>query len=247
MYEYNAKNSRLAAAAILISLSALSGCGSGGGSSSDEAAAAAGTQIPGSPGVPGPTADPQPTPIPTSGGNRAPTISGTAATVVSIDTGYLFTPQAQDPDGNALIFGIRNAPSWASFDARTGKLSGTPSLADVGTFKDILISVSDGTAAAELPAFTVTVIQSGSGAATLSWIPPTEKTDGTTLQDLAGYTIVYGRSQDTLDQAVRIDNPGINSFVLENLPQGTYYFAVKAFTAGGSASEPSQLVSKNID
>src|SRR5690606_25063873 len=47
--------------------------------------------------------------------------------------------------------------SWASFDASTGRLQGTPGSAHVGTHSNIRISVSDGGTTASLPAFSVTV------------------------------------------------------------------------------------------
>jgi hypothetical protein len=88
-------------------------------------------------------------------GNRAPTISGTPATSVVVGTAYSFTPTAGDADGNALTFSIRNRPSWAAFDAATGRLQGTPPAA--GTFGNVAISVSDGQVAVPLPAFTILV------------------------------------------------------------------------------------------
>ena len=57
---------------------------------------------------------------------------------------YNFQPKASDPDGNTLTFSIQNKPSWLVFNTTTGKLSGTPSSADVGTYSNIVISVSDG-------------------------------------------------------------------------------------------------------
>ncbi len=87
----------------------------------------------------------------------APTISGTPAGTVTTGSNYSFTPVASGPSGDALSFSILNAPSWASFSASTGQLSGTPPAADVGTYSDILITVSDGHASASLPAFAIQV------------------------------------------------------------------------------------------
>jgi|GEM_PF-2992183 len=91
--------------------------------------------------------------------NDAPTISGTPATSVDEDAAYIFTPAAGDVDaGDTLIFSIANCPSWASFDTATGTLSGTPGNGDIGITSGILISVSDGTVTASLPAFDLTVV-----------------------------------------------------------------------------------------
>ena len=89
--------------------------------------------------------------------NRPPVISGTPATGVEVGREYVFQPTASDADDDALIFNIANRPSWASFDATTGRLSGVPLEVHVGTFSGVRISVTDGESAATLPAFSVTV------------------------------------------------------------------------------------------
>ena len=71
--------------------------------------------------------------------------------------------------------------------------------------------------------------QSASGNATLSWEPPTQRTDGSPLTDLAGYRIAYGTAPDNLGEMVTLNNPGMTSYVVENLARGTWYFAMTAF------------------
>ena len=93
----------------------------------------------------------------TSTTNRAPVISGTPATSALAGSAYAFQPSATDADGNTLSFGIGNKPAWASFNTSTGRLSGTPATGSVGTFNNIVISVSDGKATASLPAFSIKV------------------------------------------------------------------------------------------
>lgn len=56
-----------------------------------------------------------------------------------------------------LIFSIANKPEWADFDTATGELSGTPGNGDVGVTTGIVITVSDGTLHASLPAFDLEV------------------------------------------------------------------------------------------
>src|SRR5262245_55262692 len=85
--------------------------------------------------------------------NRPPTISGTPATTATAGTAYSFRPTASDPDGNTVGFSISNRPTWATFSTTTGQLSGTPGSSNVGTFSNIVISVSDGKVSASLPAF----------------------------------------------------------------------------------------------
>ncbi len=89
--------------------------------------------------------------------NAPPVIGGTPATSVAEGTAYSFTPTANDSVGDVLTFGITNKPSWASFNAATGALTGTPTNADVGTTTGIVISVSDGSLSASLAAFNLTV------------------------------------------------------------------------------------------
>ncbi len=129
--------------------------------------------------------------------NRPPTISGTPVTAVRQGETYNFTPSATDPDGDTLTFSIRNRPGWASFDPATGRLSGTPGAAQVGTYGNVEISVSDGRAAAQLTAFSISVNQISLGSVTLSWTPPLTNADGSALTTLAGYRIYYGQSSST--------------------------------------------------
>ncbi len=92
--------------------------------------------------------------------NRSPSISGTPAGSVNEDTAYLFVPASVDPDaGDLLSFSVQNLPSWASFSAATGQLSGTPANGDVGIYGNIIITVTDGAGAqTSLPAFSITVV-----------------------------------------------------------------------------------------
>ncbi|WP_166838575.1 Ig-like domain-containing protein [Rheinheimera pleomorphica] len=108
--------------------------------------------------------------------NDAPTISGSPATTVAQDAPYSFTPTASDIDtGDNLTFSISNKPGWASFNSASGALTGTPGNSDVGSTAGIVISVSDGSLTAALPAFSLTVTNvndapsiSGSPATTVS-------------------------------------------------------------------------------
>jgi large repetitive protein len=178
--------------------------------------------------------------------NPPPTISGTPAASVNAGTAYSFTPTAADPNHNILTFSIANAPSWAAFNAQSGTLSGTPLAADVGTYSNISIRVTDGTSTVSLASFSITVTQSASGSATLSWIAPTQNTDGSVLTNLAGYHIYYGTSASNLNQSVQVANPGLTTYVLGNLASGTWYITVNDYTTSGVESAVSNMVSKVI-
>jgi hypothetical protein len=179
--------------------------------------------------------------------NRPPTISGAPATTVVAGTAYSFQPSGVDPDGDTLMYSITNKPTWATFSTTTGKLSGTP--ASAGTFSGIAIAVSDGKGgSASLATFTITVsaAPTSNGTATLSWTPPTQNTDGSTLSNLAGFRVQYGTSPSALTQSVQIANPGLATYVVTGLSSGSWYFAVKAYTSGGAESANSSVVSKTI-
>ena len=111
--------------------------------------------------------------------NTPPTISGVPAASVMVGNAYGFTPTASDADGDSLSFSIAGQPSWASFDAASGALTGTPQAGDVGTHSGIVISVSDGAASASLPAFSITVVAVPVNTPpVISGTPPTTVTEG---------------------------------------------------------------------
>jgi hypothetical protein len=89
--------------------------------------------------------------------NLAPVISGMPPTSVLAGSSYYFRPTATDANGDRLRFSIANKPAWANFSSRTGRLSGTPGSGSVGTYSNIVISVSDWNTRARLPAFDIRV------------------------------------------------------------------------------------------
>jgi len=178
--------------------------------------------------------------------NRPPVISGTPTASGTVGQVYSFTPTASDPDGQPLAFSIANRPTWATFNTATGRLSGTPTAADVGTYSGIVITVSDGAANVSLPGFTLTVQQVQTGSATIRWTPPTTNSDNSPLTNLAGYRIYYGTSSGNLTQVLNLPNPGITSGVVENLAPGTWYFAVTSYNSSNVESARSNVTSKTI-
>jgi len=91
--------------------------------------------------------------------NSAPQIIGTPLRTVTVDQQYLFLPSASAPDGDDLTFSIANTPVWASFDATTGSLRGTPVEGDEGVYENIVISVGGANLMVSLPVFAITVAQ----------------------------------------------------------------------------------------
>ncbi|NLQ24803.1 tandem-95 repeat protein [Shewanella sp. S-1] len=90
--------------------------------------------------------------------NDAPTISSTAMTAATQDAAYSYTLTAIDSDvGDVLTLSAINKPSWLSFNATTGLLSGTPGNADVGSHAVTLrVTDTDGLTAEQSFSITVT-------------------------------------------------------------------------------------------
>ena len=174
--------------------------------------------------------------------NTAPTIGGTPAASVVAGNSYEFLPQVSDPDGQTLTFSISGKPAWASFSTSTGRLSGTPTAAQVGSYSGIVISVSDGTASVSVPSFTIAVTAATSNTAELAWTAPTTNEDGSALTDLAGYKIRYGTSANSLAQAVDVAGAAITSASIEGLSSGTWYFSLTSYKTGGVESAPTGTV-----
>ncbi|MBW0279260.1 hypothetical protein B4O99_06895, partial [Shewanella xiamenensis] len=71
--------------------------------------------------------------------NGAPVISSTALTSATQDAAYSYTLVATDSDvGDSLTLSAVTLPSWLSFNAATGVLSGTPANANVGSHAVVL-------------------------------------------------------------------------------------------------------------
>jgi hypothetical protein len=178
--------------------------------------------------------------------NNPPQISGTPVTSINERQSYSFTPGASDPDGDSLTFQISGQPTWTSFDAATGTLSGTPGAADVGVYTNIVISVSDGQASASLQAFDIMVNAVSLGSVTLSWTPPTANEDGTALTDLAGYKLYWGTTPGSYTSSVTIDNSSVSTWVVDNLSPGTYEFVATSYNTAGVESAYSNIATRVV-
>jgi Fibronectin type III domain len=86
----------------------------------------------------------------------------------------------------------------------------------------------------------------GSRTATVSWDAPTTNNNGTPLTDLAGYRIYYGSNPEDLNHSVKIGTVGLQTYVIDDLEAGTWYFAVRAVATNGSESTLSDIAVKTI-
>jgi Putative Ig domain len=199
---------------IVSAACALLGCGGGGGDASSDAAQ-----------------------TPSIDGNNPPSIAGNPARSTVQNQFYSFTPSASDPEGSSVAFSVRNLPRWASFDPTTGTISGTPTGADLGTYANIQVIATDGTLSAYTPSFTIVVIAQAGNNVTLSWTTPVENTDGSVVSGLGGYKIYWGTSSRDYSHVEIIDNPGVTTYVVQNLSADTYYFASTAYDTSGAESD----------
>lgn len=183
---------------------------------------------------------------PATGSNSPPTIQGSPGGTAVAGQAYSFQPTASDPDGDTLTFTVANLPAWASFNQSNGRITGTPDASDVATYSNIRITVSDGEATASTAAFAITVAAVGTGTVTLSWTPPTQNEDGSALTDLAGYEVRYGLDQANLNQSIQLTNPSVNTFVVDSLSSGTWFFAVRSVNSAGVVSVLSGIASKTV-
>ena len=118
------------------------------------------------------------------------TISGTPPRTIAAGSAYSFTPSVVDSlSGRTLSFAIVGKPAWATFSSSTGKLSGTPSSANVGNFTDIEIAVNDGINAAVLTSFSITVQAAGSGGSSPN---PPSKSGAVTIGGTPASTVSAG-------------------------------------------------------
>jgi hypothetical protein len=202
------------------------GCGGGGSSAVDAA--------PGAPSAPA-TVE-----------NRAPSISGDVTGYARVGARYEYAPTAADPDGDPLTFSAINLPPWATLDPNTGRITGTPTTADVGAYESIVVAVADATHTVKTSAFEITVLSAATGIASLQWEIPVAKLNGEPLDDLAGFHILYGRNGDDLDHSVFVDGPAVTTYEIDALDPGIWYFAVTAVNASGLEGPPSTAMAKSI-
>jgi hypothetical protein len=159
---------------------------------------------------------------------------------------YLFQPSAADPDGDALTFTVDNLPPWATFDEKTGKISGTPEDSDIGEYESIVVTVADATHQTAAPEFSISVTGNGGGVATLAWEQPVSKVDGSPLDDLAGYRIMFGRNEEHLDHSIFIGDATQTHYDFSTLSSGVWYFAIIGVSANGLEGPPTPVAMKSI-
>jgi hypothetical protein len=203
--------------AILSLTAALAGCG---GSSDGRSSGASGAAAPSA-----------------SVAGMSPSVSGTPATAVAVDDRYSFRPTVANLAGMPLSFSIQNKPSWASFGRATGKLSGTPSATDAGTYAGIVIAASDGTTRIALPVFSIRVMaaagnSSSNGAASATGSGSTY-TVSVAVSGLSGAELVL---QDNGGNNLAVSSSGTLKFSAALASGANYSVTVLAQPSGQTCS-----------
>jgi hypothetical protein len=80
-----------------------------------------------------------------------------------------------------------------------------------------------------------------------NWTVPSLNVDGTALNDISGYRIVYGTDTGATNLTRSVDVPGsATSYTISGLSPGTYYFAVITLKADGTAGNLSAFASGTV-
>lgn len=111
------------------------------------------------------------------------TITGTPPTTGQVDTAYSFTPTTANGSGTkafALSGGLLLA--GLTFNTSTGAITGKPTAA--GSMTGLVITVTDSTGSASLPAFSVTIAAA----------PPAPPFFGSTTQRWGDSTAIFGKA-----------------------------------------------------
>lgn len=193
-----------------------------------------------------------------SGTDGASTDAAAGATGISL---AITTPTSlatmDTTDASVVLAGTAAADqgivrvAWANERGGEGTASGTESWQTSAIALElgenvITVTAENGPGTTRTRRITVNRESGETGSATLAWAAPTARTDGTPLNDLAGYIILYGRMSGVYDYTIEIDNPGVLSYVVENLVPGEWYFSLVAVDGDGVESDRSNEVTRSI-
>lgn len=101
--------------------------------------------------------------------------------------------------------------------------------------------------AAVSPGTTPSAPAAAAGTAIVNWQAPTENIDGTPITGLSGFNIYYGTQSQNYTTKIQVTNPGLATYVVDNLPPGVYFIAVTAYDAQGSESDYSPEVATQVN
>lgn len=93
--------------------------------------------------------------------------------------------------------------------------------------------------------FTLTCSDS-TGAATVTWVPPVKRTDGSALTNLAGFNIFRGPNSLSLLKIKSMLAANLDSYIDSPLPAGNYVYALTAVDDAGTESALSNVASLTV-
>lgn len=133
--------------------------------------------------------------------------------------------------------------TWSTTPAATsctasGDWSGTKAAAGTEDLAAITVSKT----------YTMSCTWPSATSATLTWIPPTTNTDGSTLSNLKGYLIYGATSQAGLATVTPRNHffPSSTTTPYTGLSAGTWFFCVKSVNTSDVSSVCSNVVSKTL-
>lgn len=202
----------------------LSGCGGGGGGG-------------GASGTPGTASDQ----------------SGVSITITHPDASEIDTSdEAMELQGTATSDAGVTSVSWKTSRGSAGAASGTSQWRtgaiplELGR-NVVTVSATDSQNGVASKTIEIRRDSGRRGSVTLTWTAPTQREDGTPLNDLAAYRIHYGRMSKIYDHSLRLDNPGILTYVVEDLSPGMWHFSLTAVDSDGLESDPSAEVRARVE
>ena len=187
-----------------------------------------------------------------SNANDAPTISSTAITTATEDAVYTYTVTATDVDGDTLTMTGTTVPSWLTFTASTGVLTGTPTNDDVGTSgNDVVITVTDGNNGQVTDTFTITVANTNDA-------PTITSTADTTAEEDEAYSYTTTASDVDTGDSVTLTcttvpswltcNAGALTGTPTNSDVGSHAVVITATdTSGATATDSFTIVVSNAN
>jgi hypothetical protein len=158
------------------------------------------------------------------------------AATASAQTAGTITFTAQATTGNGSVTPVltwSTAPAAASCTAG-GNWTGTKAAAGTETLPAITTSAT----------YTITCGWADTGAL-VSWIPPTQNTDGTAYATAKLSRIVYGRTATALTLTQDVLEPA-TSYQFTGLAAGAWYFGVKAVNQADRESALSNVATKTL-
>lgn len=144
--------------------------------------------------------------------------------------------------GTKLVWSTENVDSCQASGAWEGGIATNGSLdlqhAESG---DLTYMIKcEGAGGTAMAMVTVTVEST-----TLAWEAPVQNTNGTQLNDLAGYNLYYGTESGRYTQVRPVRDPSQTNLELPIEP-GTYFVAMTAYDASGNESELSNEIVRQV-